>query len=144
MFSKTCEYALRALMYIAQKTKDGARLSVVDVANDINSSEYFMAKILQQLAKKGFVSSAKGPNGGFFMEDKNRQTPLAQIVEFFDGDKIFLRCTLGLQQCSEVTPCPLHKEFVIIRKRIKDILETSTIESFIGDLEMQRTFLKSK
>ncbi len=66
MFSKTCEYALRALMYIAQKTKDGARLSVVDVANDINSSEYFMAKILQQLAKKGFVSSAKGPNGGFF------------------------------------------------------------------------------
>lgn len=143
MFSKTCEYALRALIYIAQKTRKGERLSVPDVAEGIGSSEYFIAKILQQMAKKGFVYSAKGPNGGFFMEADNRSVSLAEVVKFFDGDKLFHGCALGLKECSESTPCPVHKDFVVIRKKIKETLDQSSIDSFIEDLEMQHTFLKS-
>lgn len=144
MFSKTCEYALRALIYIAQKTQKGERLSIPEVASGIGSSEYFIAKILQQMAKKGFVSSAKGPSGGFFMEAENRKTSLSEVIRFFDGDKIFSGCAMGLKECSESTPCPLHNDFVIIRQKIKETLDGSSIDSLIEDLEMQRTFLKSK
>ncbi len=142
MFSKTCENALRALIYIAQKTQNGERLGIADVAAGIDSSEYFIAKILQQMSKKGFVTSAKGPNGGFFMSTENRITSLADVVKFFDGDKIFSGCALGLKQCSDVTPCPVHKDFVVIRQKIKLALDQSSIDSFIEDLELQRTFLK--
>ena len=71
MFSKTCEYAIRALIFIAQKSKDRSRISIKDISSGIDSPEYFIAKILQDLSRKGFVQSAKGPNGGFYMEGKN-------------------------------------------------------------------------
>jgi AraC-like DNA-binding protein len=70
MFSKTCEYALRALIYIAQQSKNDSRVGIKDISKSINSPEHFIAKILQDLSRKGFVQSVKGPNGGFYMDQK--------------------------------------------------------------------------
>jgi len=39
MLSKTCEYAIRALTFIAQQTKDGNKISIKDVAKGIDSPE---------------------------------------------------------------------------------------------------------
>ena len=55
MFSKTCEYAIRALIYIAQKAKNGEKVGIKDIAVGIDSPEYFIAKILQELSRKGYV-----------------------------------------------------------------------------------------
>ncbi len=71
MFSKTCEYAIRALIFVAQKSKNGGRTGIKEIANGIDSPEYFIAKILQDLSRKGFVQSAKGPTGGFLWKQKN-------------------------------------------------------------------------
>lgn len=144
MFSKTCEYALRALIFIAQHSQGGERLGVAEIAAGIDSPEYFIAKILQVMSRNGFVSSAKGPHGGFYMVDKNRKISLAAVVCAIDGDKLFVGCAIGLPQCSEKTPCPLHNDFMKIRASIRKVLENSTIESFVKDLELQRTFLKIK
>ena len=65
MFSKTCEYAIRAVLFIAQKSEDGKRVNIKSIAKNINSPESFIAKILQQLTKRGIVQSVKGPNGVF-------------------------------------------------------------------------------
>lgn len=70
MFSKTCEYAIRAMIFIAQRSKDGQRVGIREIAKGIDSPEHFIAKILQQLARKGVVASVKGPNGGFFLDEK--------------------------------------------------------------------------
>lgn len=144
MFSKTCEYALRALIFIAQKSHNGERLGIKEIAEGIGSPEFFIAKILQEMSRRNFVSSAKGPNGGFYMNQNNAKTTLADVVKAIDGDKIFNGCAIGLSHCSESEPCPLHNEFKHIRQKIKDLLESSTIESFVYNLEMQRTFLKAR
>ena len=67
MFSKTCEYAIRAMIFIAQKSKDGSRVRIKEIAKGIDSPEHFIAKILQDLGKKKLLQSIKGPNGGFFL-----------------------------------------------------------------------------
>lgn len=142
MFSKTCEYAIRALIYIAQKSKDGSRVGIKDISAGIDSPEYFIAKILQDLSRKGFVQSAKGPNGGFYMEGKNLQQSVADIVREIDGDKLFTGCGLGLKECSEDHPCPIHNDFKHIRQEIKDMLDNSKIEMFVKNLDLKLTFLK--
>ena len=142
MFSKTCEYAIRALIFIAQKSKDGSRISIKDISSGIDSPEYFIAKILQDLSRKGFVQSAKGPNGGFYMEGKNLQQSVADIVREIDGDKLFTGCGLGLKECSEDRPCPIHNDFKHIRQEIKDMLDNSKIEMFVKNLDLKLTFLK--
>ena len=142
MFSKTCEYAIRALIYIAQKSKDGNRIGIKEIASGIDSPEYFIAKILQDLSKKGFVQSAKGPNGGFYMDENNLKLSVADIVREMDGDKLFTGCGLGLKECSEDHPCPIHNDFKHIRQDIKDMLDNSKIEMFVEKLDLKLTFLK--
>ena len=142
MFSKTCEYAIRALIFIAQKSKDGSRISIKDISSGIDSPEYFSAKILQDLSRKGFVQSAKGPNGGFYMDDANLEQSVADIVREIDGDKLFSGCGLGLKECSEDHPCPIHNDFKHIRQEIKTMLEESRIQLFVENLDLKLTFLK--
>ena len=142
MFSKTCEYAIRALIFIAQKSKDGSRISIKDISSGIDSPEYFIAKILQNLSRKGFVQSAKGPNGGFYMDDANLEQSVADIVREIDGDKLFSGCGLGLKECSEDHPCPIHNDFKHIRQEIKTMLEESRIQLFVENLDLKLTFLK--
>lgn len=116
MFSKTSEYALRALIYITQNAKNGARVNIKDIAKGIGSPAPFIAKILQDLSRKGIVQSAKGVNGGFYMSEENLQLSIMDVVKVIDGDKLFTGCGLGLPGCSDNHPCPIHYEF----KHIKD------------------------
>lgn len=142
MFSRTCEYAIRALIYIAQKSKNGAKVSIKDISLGIDSPEYFIAKILQDLSKKGFVKSMRGPNGGFYMEPKNYNTSIANIVREVDGQSLFTECGLGLKECSNSHPCPIHDEYKVIRSQIIELYEKSTLGIFVENLDLKLTFLK--
>ncbi|MGN6396037.1 MAG: RrF2 family transcriptional regulator [Mucilaginibacter sp.] len=142
VFSKTCEYAIRAVFFIAHKTASGGRVGIKEVAAGIDSPEPFLAKILQELSRKGIVQSAKGPNGGFYLDADALKRPLTDIVEAVDGNALFTGCALGLKQCSEVKPCPLHGQFKIIRGEIHELLETTKIGKFNQELILGISSLK--
>ncbi|AWW28853.1 transcriptional regulator [Echinicola strongylocentroti] len=143
MFSKACEYAIRAVIYLAQISTKGKRSSLVDIAEEIGSPNAFTAKILQQLTKNNYIVSIKGPNGGFYITDERLQTlKLADIVRLMDGDKLFTGCALGLPECNSQKPCPLHHEFLKIRNEIQYLLENSHLEEISDQLTSGMTFLK--
>lgn len=141
MFSKTCEYAIRAMIFIAQKSAEGERVGIKDIAKGIEAPEHFIAKILQELSRKNLLLSAKGPNGGFYHDKRSSRYTLAEIVKTIDGDKIFNGCGLGLKQCSESHPCPLHHEFKKVRSSMHRMLAKARIGALSKELE-QLTFLK--
>jgi Rrf2 family protein len=142
MFSKACEYAIRALLFVAQKSKDGSKIGIKEIAKGIDSPEHFIAKILQDLSRKGMVQSQKGPSGGFYLDQSSLNASLADVVRTVDGDSIFSGCGLGLKQCSEAKPCPLHNEFKKIRDDIFNMLQTAKLGEFNGQLEKSKLFLK--
>lgn len=142
VFSKTCEYAMRAVFFIAHRTASGGKVGLKEIADGISSPEYFLAKILQDLSKRGIVQSTKGPNGGFYIDSDNLKRPLSQVVEAVDGNGIFIGCGLGLKYCSESNPCPLHNQFKEIRNQIYQMLSTTTIGEFNEDLNLGITALK--
>jgi Rrf2 family protein len=88
------------------------------------------------------MGSLKGQNGGFYMGQEHKEIRLIDIVNAIDGDKIFNGCALGLSQCSERNPCPLHAQFKSIRKEIKDMLESTTIHDLSKNLLKGKTTLK--
>lgn len=134
IFSKTCEYGIRAVFYIAQRSHEGHKCGIKEIAEHINSPEAFLAKILQKLSKAGLILSAKGPNGGFYFDDRGLKQPLAAIVNAIDGNDIFIGCAMGLHQCSEDNPCPLHSEFKKVRTQITDMMHKTTIGKFNAQL----------
>ena len=142
IFSKTCEYAMRAVFFIAHKTAKGGRVGIKEIAVGIDSPEPFLAKILQDLSRRGVIQSAKGPNGGFYVDDVILNMSLASIVEAVDGSGIFTGCGLGLDYCSEENPCPIHHDFKAIRDQIQDLLKTTKIGEFNEDLNLGIAVLK--
>lgn len=118
-------------------------MSLKEVANAIQSPEAYTSKILQQLTRKKIIISEKGPAGGFSMDEKNlNQVKLSSIVSAIDGDSVYTRCGLGLDQCGEKMPCPVHNQFKVIRNNLKKMLETTTVKSLALQLEKGTIFLK--
>jgi Rrf2 family iron-sulfur cluster assembly transcriptional regulator len=142
MFSKTCEYGLRAVLFIAQQSEKGTKVNMTTISEEINSPQAFTAKILQQLTKTAIVKSVKGPYGGFTIEPEKMDTKLSEIVTILDGDSIYKGCALGLKQCDVASPCPLHFKFVEIRNNLQEMLETTSIKSVVNDLNLESIILK--
>ncbi|MCL6524525.1 MAG: Rrf2 family transcriptional regulator [Thermoflavifilum sp.] len=130
MFSKSCEYAIRAVIYIAHQSRNGKKVSIREVAQGIDSPLHFIAKILQYLSKRNIIQSTKGPNGGFYLDKRAMKQTLEDVVIAMDGDQVFEGCALGLRYCSESRPCPLHEEFKQIREQIRYSLQSTTIAQF--------------
>lgn len=142
MFSKTCEYAIRAMIFIAQKTKDGDKVAIKEIAQGIDSPVHFIAKILQDLSRKGLLQSSKGPNGGFYLDHISMKRSLADIVRAVDGERLFKGCGLGLPQCSESHPCPIHHQFKTVRMQLMQTFETAKVGDLGDALDNSGTFLK--
>ncbi|MGB5418277.1 RrF2 family transcriptional regulator [Algibacter sp.] len=143
MFSKACEYGIKAAIFIATKSFEGKRVSPKEIANEINSPQAFTAKILQALVKHNVVNSVKGAYGGFEI-DKNdiNRIKLFQIVNAIDGDSIYNGCGLGLETCDENHPCPVHDKFKSVREELKYMLENTSLEELALNIKSGASFLK--
>ncbi|HNI45233.1 MAG: Rrf2 family transcriptional regulator [Chitinophagales bacterium] len=145
MLSKTCEYAIKATLYLAQKAHQSERANVKTIAKAIDSPDAFTAKVLQQLVKHGIVTSVKGTNGGFFIEPQTLPNlTLLQIVVAIEGDGLVKDCVLGLKNCSNVNPCPMHDKYAPIRDNILNMLQSLLVNDLATQLEQNMIFLKSK
>ena len=143
MFSKSCEYGIKATLFIAQKSQSGERVSLKDIAKAIDSPVAFTAKILQTLAKVGIVNSVKGPTGGFEIDKGDlSKISLKQIIVAIDGTRLFEGCALGLDKCNENKPCPMHEKFVIIRNQLNETLQSSNLLNIASELNLGTTVLK--
>ncbi|MCK8521156.1 Rrf2 family transcriptional regulator [Aquimarina sp. D1M17] len=142
MFSKSCEYGLRAIIFIAQQTSQNNKVSLSTISDEINSPQAFTAKVLQQLTKNNLVKSIKGPYGGFVIEEEKMNTKLSEVVRVLDGDAIYTGCGLGLKQCDANSPCPLHHKFVAIRNDLRHMLENTSLKTLANDLNADLATLK--
>ncbi len=149
MFSKSCEYAIKALVYIAQQSKNSKRVNVQDVAHHIDSPISFTAKTLQSLTHSGILVSIKGKYGGYELSpDHLAALNLLDIVHQIDGDKIYSACLLGFDTCDEKNPCPLHYTFLTIREEVYKTLRETRILDLVdlldqGEVQLKISKLKS-
>ncbi|WP_299781857.1 Rrf2 family transcriptional regulator [uncultured Formosa sp.] len=144
MFSKACEYGIKASIFIALNSLEHRRVGPKEISKEINSPEAFTAKILQALVRNNIINSIKGAHGGFEIDKKDIKTiMLADIVNAIDGDNIYKGCGLGLQQCNADKPCPMHEKFKLVRAELKNLLESTDLESLALDIKLGESFLKN-
>jgi Rrf2 family iron-sulfur cluster assembly transcriptional regulator len=142
MFSKACEYGIRAVLYIANHGQTDTRLSIKEIAKGTDSPEPFTAKILQKLVKKKIISSQKGPTGGFYIEPDALQLSVNEIIKTIDGGEILQTCVLGLKYCSDAKPCPVHFEVKAHTNALRDVMKTKTIGQLAAGVAKGKSVLK--
>lgn len=143
MFSKACEYGIKASIFIAINSYENKRVSPKEIAQEINSPQAFTAKILQDLVRHKVINSVKGAYGGFEINRNDLQhIKLSQIVKAIDGDSIYNGCGLGLEKCDEEHPCPVHDKFKDVRNELKYMLENTSLEELALNIKSGVSFLK--
>lgn len=143
MFSKACEYGIKAVIFISQQTLEGRRVNMVSIARHIDSPEAFTGKILGTLSQHQLIHSVTGPGGGFEMDiRKLKKITLLHIVEAIDGDMLFHQCALGLRACSNRRPCPMHHAFLPVRYQLYEVLKNTTLLELAQSLQAGETILK--
>ena len=132
ILSRYCEYAIQALLVLATKKGDGW-VSLSDITERLNAPEQYMAKILQEIARKGILESRKGPQGGFKLRRAAENINLYDVVNTIDGTEFLDKCVLGFDDCNADNPCPKHTSWGMLRDQIKEtMLKTSIGEMAEG------------
>lgn len=143
MFSKACEYAIKASIYVASQSLEDKRATLKDIAVEIDSPVAFTAKILQKLVKDNIMQSKIGPSGGFQIEKSRIDSiSLAEIVHTIDGSSIFTSCGLGLKKCNSTKPCPVHDKFSVIRDELRQVVGNINLFELANGLYGGLTFIK--
>ena len=142
MFSKACEYALRATLFITQRSGE-KKLSVEEIAANIDAPKPFTAKILQQLIKGDVISSAKGPNGGFYLSDKAKNQPAWNVLVAMGESERIMKCVMGLAECSDKKPCPMHMHYKLIKQQLIQLFNDTTIGNLAADMGKRKVFIKN-
>jgi len=137
LYSKPCEYAIRALAFLAQAPQDAVARGQ-QIARAENVPGPVLGKILQGLVRKGLLESRRGPGGGFQLARRPELITLRDVVAAVDGLDHFLECAAGLERCDDDAPCPLHDTFKPIRAQVIRYLETTTLA------EMARAVARKK
>lgn len=129
MLSQTCQIAIKAAIFLASQ-EEGARVGMREIAKHINASEHTVGKTMQTLVRQGHINSQKGPSGGFYMLDEQKNASVLGIIETIEGKDVFNKCGLGLSECSSTEPCPIHHDY----KPVRDALEKLFKDKKVLDL----------
>ena len=128
LLSKTSEYALQALIYLAAQPPGESVLSR-DISDYLHVPAQYLAKILQDLAKRGVLDSFKGRGGGFVMRPGAEQLNILEVVEIVEGQPFGQGCVLGLKACADETACPVHTQWKPLKAEVVGLLSKQTIGS---------------
>lgn len=141
MLSHTCTTAIKAVIYLSGKSEAGKRAGIKEISEQINASEHTVSKTLQVLVKQKIINSLKGPSGGFYLNEKQQNQSISNIVETIEGKEIFKKCGLGLSKCSAHHPCPIHNEYRVAREMIEYLFREKKIKDLCGPVTDGLAFL---
>ncbi|UCG75868.1 MAG: Rrf2 family transcriptional regulator [Gemmatimonadota bacterium] len=133
MISQTAEYALRAVLYLARH-QNGDPVSVETIADDLSMPRNYLSKTLHLLAKRGILTSARGPRGGFELAVPSDELSLFAIIEPFDELEGRSQCLLGRRECSDQAPCAAHHRWQRLAQRVSTFFRETTVEDLIAEL----------
>ncbi len=143
LYSRPCEYALRALTYITTNI-DMELIRAQEIAEAESLPAPFLAKLLQQLARSGILVSVKGPKGGFGLARPPKEISLLEVVSVVDGEDGFTRCAVGLAECSDTAPCPLHDTWKLLRTEILDYMAGRSLADLAEAMVKKKLLLMSE
>ncbi len=127
VLSKASVYGLRALMYLVSEKNRSGYLSIGEISEKLDISFHFLTKTFQTLTQHGILESYRGPNGGITLKKPAEEVFLSDIIMILEGNDFFDKCFLGLPDCGEAHPCPMHDFWKEAKKTIKNEFDTTSL-----------------
>ncbi len=104
--SKTTEYAIRVMSYLARRSDEA--VSVAQLSKTLVIPYKYLARLMTQLSQAGLLQSTQGKKGGYRIARPPEEIYIYQIVDVVEGLENYNRCVMGYPQCDEQNPCCMH------------------------------------
>jgi Rrf2 family protein len=129
MLSRTSEYALRAVAFLA--SEQGRPCTVREAAEAIHVPVGYLAKVLQQLSRAELVSSRRGLGGGFVLTRAPADVSVLEVVNAVDPIRRIVHCPLGLREHATAL-CALHRKLDDAYAAVEAAFAGSTVDDLVG------------
>ena len=126
MFSTTVEYAIRALVRLAQSPSDKTVLGR-QLAAETQVPANYLSKLLLTLRKAGLIEATRGAGGGYRLRKDPAEVRLAEVIHLFDPRPRSVCLLSGGRECSPENPCSAHDRWRKVQEAYADFTENTTL-----------------
>jgi Rrf2 family iron-sulfur cluster assembly transcriptional regulator len=126
MLSKTAQYALRALVYLAGQDPQRSVLAR-EIASKTGVPLHYLSRILRDAVREGLLESARGVGGGFRLARPANRIKLFDALLPFDDILNRSRCPFGQPRCHDDHPCGFHEYWKPIAQSYRRMLDQTTL-----------------
>ena len=130
--SKKADYALMAMKHLAGEARDGA-VTAREIAERYDVPLELLAKVLQQLARQGFLASHKGIHGGYQLARSTSAISVADVIEAIDGPVAITACSSADERCEQFSKCNVRDPLWHVKDRIVATLRTFSLSDMARD-----------
>ncbi len=130
MFSQTVEYALRAVVHLADQAPRASTTDQIALATLVPKA--YLSKVLQSLNRGGIVQSKRGLKGGISLAKKPESLTLLEVVNAVDPIVRIKECPLGLESHSK-SLCPLHRRLDAAHELLEEIFGQTTLAEILNE-----------
>lgn len=129
LINRDADYAVKALLAVAGR--GGGTVSVTDLTAELGVPGPYLRKIMQTLARRGVVRSAKGRGGGFVLARPAARIAVADVIRAFQGPISLHDCLFKKKLCPDVSTCPLRTSIGRLERKLVRDLEAMSIASIL-------------
>ncbi len=136
MLTKKTKYALRALIYLAEK-RSGPPVLISQLAADQKIPRKFLERILLELNNEGILQSKKGKGGGYTLLKRTDEIKIGDVVRLMDGPLAPVSCVsktayARCKECGEESSCQIRAVMHEVRDAIADILDNTSLADMMN------------
>jgi Rrf2 family protein len=125
--SEAASIALHGMILIARNKN---LVNVNEISEATNTSRHHVAKVFQRLVKEGYLSSHRGPSGGFSLKKKPEEINFLEIYEAIEGKLEVTKCPLDKQICP-FDRCLMNNTTNRMTNDFKKYLSEQTLNQYI-------------
>src|SRR2546430_3057491 len=125
--SRKIDYALRAVIHLANEEDSERACSVAEIAAREKVPRHFLEKIIQELIHKGLVRSQRGPHGGYLLARSADRVTFRDVIEAVEGPISLNVCVGEHADCSLMGACGMERVWREGQRRVLELFEKTTI-----------------
>jgi Rrf2 family protein len=125
--SEAASIALHGTILVA---KNEGGMNVLKIAEATDTSRHHVAKVMQRLVKAGYLTSQRGPNGGFVLKKDPKSITFLEIYETIEGTIEITTCPMNKQICP-FDKCIMNNVTSKMTKEFRDYLGEQTLDMYL-------------
>ncbi len=130
MFSQTVEYALRAVVYLANEAPAARTTDQIAAATKVPKA--YLSKVLQGLARHDVVHTQRGVGGGITLCKTPAELTILEVVNAVEPIERIQTCPLGLVTHGKHL-CPLHRRMDNALASVEEAFQSTTLAEILAE-----------